>query len=163
MPNLRAFRCRAAPAECASAALAQPRHPPRANASRLVGCAGSVGRTRSSTIIRTLHSLCRAYSRRMSAPAWPTTQWTVIRDYLPCNDPGAFERGECPLLALTDETQRSHVGNWGITRLVMLALSFVESDPCRHGYWDFDVRSLGKINQDGLLAFPIGNGPMGGF
>jgi len=38
------------------------------------GCAGSVGRTRSSTIVRTLHSPCRAYLRRTSVLPLPTSQ-----------------------------------------------------------------------------------------
>ena len=53
------------------------------------GCAGSVGLTRSSTIIRTLHSPCRAYLRRVSALLLPMILCTVIRGfdrYLPCND-----------------------------------------------------------------------------
>jgi hypothetical protein len=37
------------------------------------GCACSVGRPRSSTIIRTLHSQCRAYSRLVSTPPAPST------------------------------------------------------------------------------------------
>jgi hypothetical protein len=67
-----------------------------------------------------------------------------------------------PVLALTDETQCVLTcRQLGITRLVMLALSFVESDPCRRGYWDFEVRSLGNINQDGLFRLSDPEGPYG--
>src|SRR5262249_20517877 len=52
----------------------RPRRPRSASSpsahqgSSVGGCAGSVGRRHSSTIIRTLRSACRAYSRRASAP-----------------------------------------------------------------------------------------------
>jgi len=60
-------------------------------------------------------------------------------------------------MALTDETQcLLTCRQLGANPTRYARLSFVESDPCRHGYWDFDVRSLGNINYDGLFRLPEG-------